>query len=50
MTDDMLDGITKAMAKKGYYNTYCFTKHVAEVKISILMGIIDLRGIVLRTH
>ncbi|KAF8375157.1 hypothetical protein PRIPAC_81586 [Pristionchus pacificus] len=30
MTDDMLDGITKAMAKKGYYNTYCFTKHVAE--------------------
>ncbi|GMR45502.1 hypothetical protein PMAYCL1PPCAC_15697, partial [Pristionchus mayeri] len=29
MTDEMLEGITNAMSKK-YFNTYCFTKHVAE--------------------
>ncbi|GMT36882.1 hypothetical protein PFISCL1PPCAC_28179, partial [Pristionchus fissidentatus] len=29
MTDDMLDGITLSMSKR-YFNTYCFTKHVAE--------------------
>ncbi|GMT06398.1 hypothetical protein PENTCL1PPCAC_28572, partial [Pristionchus entomophagus] len=29
MTEEMLDGITNSMSKK-YFNTYCFTKHVAE--------------------
>ncbi|GMS91609.1 hypothetical protein PENTCL1PPCAC_13784, partial [Pristionchus entomophagus] len=29
MTDDMLEGITSSMSDK-YFNTYCFTKHVAE--------------------
>ncbi|GMS93370.1 hypothetical protein PENTCL1PPCAC_15545, partial [Pristionchus entomophagus] len=29
MTDEMLNGITASITKK-YFNTYCFTKHVAE--------------------
>ncbi|KAF8373984.1 hypothetical protein PRIPAC_80413 [Pristionchus pacificus] len=29
MTDDMLNGITESMSRI-YFNTYCFTKHVAE--------------------
>lgn len=38
MTDEMLDGITDAMCKQ-YFNTYCFTKHVAEVSVHCMIEI-----------
>ncbi|GMS92424.1 hypothetical protein PENTCL1PPCAC_14599, partial [Pristionchus entomophagus] len=45
MSDDMLDGITDAMAPK-YFNTYCFTKHVAEELVKRECG--DLPTLIFR--
>ncbi|GMR49001.1 hypothetical protein PMAYCL1PPCAC_19196, partial [Pristionchus mayeri] len=45
MTDEMLDGVTEAMTPK-YFNTYCFTKHVAEELVKRECG--DLPTLIFR--
>ncbi|GMS91830.1 hypothetical protein PENTCL1PPCAC_14005, partial [Pristionchus entomophagus] len=45
MSDEMLNGIADSMCKK-YFNTYCFTKHVAEELVKL--ECVDLPTIIMR--